>query len=141
MPVDASVSAHTRNARKIASEWKRKCVALVPGIRYEETVAEDLGQRIDILDEQDQCAYELKVSGKNAYAEFYKDIVKVLMWNEAHEAQSKKIKEFVFMTEETWGRKQLDTHMPKAFIEFLLAKFELSVKIEYPYKLDSTRNE
>ena len=141
MPVDASVSAHTRNARRIASEWKRKCVALVPGIRYEETIAEYLDQRIDILDEQDHCAYELKVSGKNAYAEFYKDIVKVLMWNEAHEAQSEKIKEFVFMTEETWGRRQLDTPMPKAFIKFLLAKFELSVKIKYPYKLDSTRNE
>ena len=43
------------------------------------------------------CAYEFKVSGKIAWAEFYKDIVKIIIWNEK---RKKKISCLVFITEE-----------------------------------------
>ena len=48
-------------------------------------VTPELDQKIDIVDSETACAYEFKVSGKNAWAEFYKDVVKVLMWNQHRE--------------------------------------------------------
>jgi hypothetical protein len=84
-------------------------------------------QRIDLLDRQEMCAFEFKVSGKNATAEFYKDVVKVLLWNERH---VDKIRRLVFITEWSWGRKHLDKPMPKAFISFL-KKHDLDVEVEY----------
>ena len=56
-------------------------VSLDPS-RYqcEVLVRPDLDQRIDVLDRTEMCAFEFKVSGKNATAEFYKDIVKVTVF-------------------------------------------------------------
>lgn len=71
----------------------------------------ELNQKLDILDTETACAYEFKVSGKNAWAEFYKDIVKVIIWNEK---RKKKISCLVFITEETYGRPFLDGPMPRA---------------------------
>lgn len=73
------------------------------------------------------CAFEFKVSGKNATSEFYRDVVKVLLWNEHH---AEKIKKLVFITEAQWGKKHLDKPMPKAFVAFLVAH-GLEVEIEY----------
>ena len=73
------------------------------------------------------CAFEFKVSGKNATSEFYRNVVKVMLWNEHHR---EKIKELVFITEGIWGRKYLDTPMPRAFIALLL-KSGLNVNIHY----------
>ncbi len=125
---DATVGDHTRNASTIGREWKKACVALGPKrIDAEVSVSPGLNERIDILDRTDACAYEFKVSGKNANAEFYKDCVKMLMWNDDKE---EKIKKMVFITEEVWGRKHLDTEMPRAFVRFL-KKHGLDVEIEY----------
>jgi hypothetical protein len=128
IPDGATVGEHTRNAVAIAREWKKTCTALAPNrIAYEVSILPSLNQRIDIYDRDEACAYEFKVSGKNACAEFYKDVVKVLMWNEQKE---EKIKKMVFITEEVWGRKHLDTEMPKALTRFL-KKHGLDVEIEY----------
>jgi len=54
-----------------------------------------------------------KYQGKNAWAEFYKDIVKVVLWNEK---RKKKISCLVFITEEKYGRPFLDAAMPRAYI-------------------------
>ena len=35
-------------------------------------VTPELDQKIDIVDSETACAYEFKVSGKNAWAEFYR---------------------------------------------------------------------
>jgi len=59
-------------------------------------VAPDLDQKIDVVDSETACAYEFKVSGKNAWAEFYKDIVKIIIWNQGHK---KKLGALVFITE------------------------------------------
>ena len=41
-----------------------------------------LDQRINVLDTSARTAYEFKVSGKNATAEFYADIVQIMLYNE-----------------------------------------------------------
>ncbi|SRR6266498_625321 len=116
--VDSSdVSAHTRNAQAIAKDWKRRVHELDSNrFHFEVSISPDLDQRIDILDKTHQCAYEFKVSGKNASSEFYKDIIKVIVWNEKNK---EKIRRLLFITEESWGRKYLDTPMPKTFIDYL----------------------
>jgi hypothetical protein len=124
----SSVSAHTRNAQAIAKAWRSAVFGLDPErYAYEVPVRPDFDQRVDVLDRVEMCAFEFKVSGKNASSEFYRDVVKVLLWNEHHK---EKIKKLVFITEGTWGRKYLDTPMPRAFVE-LLRKHQREVNIEY----------
>jgi hypothetical protein len=124
----SDVSAHTRNARAIAKVWRTAAFDLDPSrFAYEVPVRPDFDQRIDVLDRHEMCAFEFKVSGKNATAEFYRDIVKVLLWNDRHD---EKIRKLVFITEETHGKKHLDTPMPRAFIALLAAQ-GLTVEIEY----------
>ena len=124
----SDVSAHTRNAQAIAKAWRAAVVGIDSDrYAYEVPVRPDFDQRIDVLDKTEMCAFEFKVSGKNATSEFYRDIVKILLWNEYHK---EKIKKLVFITEGKWGRKHLDTPMPRAFI-LLLRKHDLEVNIEY----------
>jgi hypothetical protein len=123
-----NVSENTKNAQAIAKAWRSTIYAKDPD-RYqiEVVVAPDLDQRIDVLDTETDTAYEFKVSGKNATAEFYKDIVKVIIWNERHK---RKITGLVFITEEEWGRKYLDTPMPRAYMDYLLTH-GLKVTVHY----------
>ena len=122
------VSDNTRNAQAIAKAW-RSTVHAIDSDRFqiEALVAPDLDQRIDVLDTETNTAYEFKVSGKNATGEFYKDVVKVIVWNQKHK---RKLTRLVFITEEEWGRKYLDTPMPRAYIEYLMSH-GLEVSIEY----------
>lgn len=124
----SDVSAHTRIAQAIAKAWRTADFGLdSERYAYEVPVRPDFDQRIDVLDRSEMCVFEFKVSGKNASGEFYRDVVKVLLRNEHHK---EKIKELVFMTEGTWGKKYLDTPMPRAFIS-LLEKQGLQIEIEY----------
>ena len=126
----SDVSDNTINAQKIARDWRTNCWSLNPNrIRIEEMVDPELNQRIDVVDTHEMCAYEFKVSGKNATTEFYKDIVKIILWNE-NPKRNEKIRELVFITEDKWGRKHLNTAMPQAFINYL-RKHGLLVGIEY----------
>jgi hypothetical protein len=90
-------------------------------------VTPELDQKIDIIDQNNGYAYEFKVSGKNAPAEFYKGIVKVIIWNKK---RKKKISRFIFITEERFGRPFLDAPMPRTCIEHL-AEEGLTVNVEY----------
>lgn len=49
-------------------------------------------------------------------AEFYKDIVKVIIWNQK---RKKKLSCLVFITDEKHGRPFLDAPMPRAYIKYL----------------------
>ena len=122
------VSENTRNAQSIAKVWRASVHALDPD-RYtiEALVAPEFDQKIDIVDMETVTAYEFKVSGKNAAAEFYKDVVKVIVWNQS---RKRKINRLVFITEEGWGRKYLDTPMPQAYIAYLGSQ-DLTVEIAY----------
>jgi hypothetical protein len=122
------VSENTKNAQAIAKSWRGAVHKLDPDrFQIEAMVTPELDQKIDIVDTETACAYEFKVSGKNAWAEFYKDVVKVIMWNEK---RTKKLSGLVFITEEKFGRPLLDVPMPRAYINYL-AKLGLKVTIEY----------
>jgi hypothetical protein len=122
------VSENTKNAQAIAKAWRGAVHKLDPDrFQIEAMVAPELDQKIDIVDPETACAYEFKVSGKNAWAEFYKDVVKVIIWNEK---RTKKLSGLVFITEERYGRPFLDAPMPRAYISYL-AKQGLNVRIEY----------
>jgi hypothetical protein len=124
----SDVSQNTKNAQSIAKAWRGAVHTLDPDrFQIEALVTPELDQKIDILDMETACAYEFKVSGKNACAEFYKDIVKVIIWNEK---RKKKISCLVFITEEKHGRPFLDAPMPRAYIKYL-AEHGLKVSVEY----------
>lgn len=124
----SGVSENTKNAQAIAKAWRGAVHRLNPErFRVEEMVTPELDQKIDIVDYDTNCAYEFKVSGKNAWAEFYKDIVKVIIWNQY---QKKKLTSLIFITEEKFGRPLLDSPMPRAYIKYL-AEQGLSVSIAY----------
>jgi len=122
------VSANTKNAQAIAKIWRGSVHQLDPD-RYhiEAMVAPALDQKIDVVDTETGTAYELKVSGKNATAEFYKDVVKAIIWNEK---KKRKLSKLVFITEEVHGRPFLDAPMPKAYTEYLQGQ-GLEVVISY----------
>jgi hypothetical protein len=124
----ASVSEHTKNAQAIAKAWRSAVYGLGPDrFQLEALVAPELDQKIDIVDLEAGCAYEFKVSGNNAPAEFYKDIVKVIMWNQR---RANKLFRLVFITEEKCGKPFLDAPMPRAYIGYL-AQQGLKVSVEY----------
>ena len=122
------VSENTKNAQAIAKAWRSAVHALDPDrFQIEAMVTPELDQKIDIVDQENTCAYEFKVSGKNAPAEFYKDIVKVIISNQK---RKRKLSSLVFITEEKWGRPFLDAPMPRAYIKYL-AELGLKVSVEY----------
>jgi hypothetical protein len=123
-----NVSENTKNAQAIAKVWRRAVHQLDPDrFQIEAMVAPELDQKIDIVDSQTASAYEFKVSGKNAWAEFYKDIVKVIIWNQK---RKKKLSSLIFITEEKHGRPFLDAPMPRAYINYL-AQEGLQVNVRY----------
>ena len=123
------VSENTKNAQAIAKSW-RKAVSDLDTDRFtiEALVSPELDQKIDILDTEKAWAYEFKVSGKNAWAEFYKDIVKVLMWNEK---RAKKIAGLTFITEESHGKPFVDGAMARAYVGWLKKHHAIDVRIAY----------
>ncbi|MFC2134717.1 hypothetical protein ACFLTH_08885 [Bacteroidota bacterium] len=126
---DGTVSEYTKNAQAIAKEWRNRCWELSPDtLQLEVLIHPTYNEKIDILDNQEMCAYEYKVSGNNATNEFYKDVVKVLMWNESR--TDKRINKLVFITEEITGKKHLDKQFIVNYIKYLL-KLGLKVEIEY----------
>lgn len=60
----------------------------------------------------------MKVSGKQAHSEFYKDVVKLIVWNEKRKPMLTRL---VFITEGTWGRKYLESPMVHAYRAYLEA--------------------
>ncbi|HEX8817006.1 MAG TPA: hypothetical protein VF753_16035 [Terriglobales bacterium] len=124
----SDVSENTKNAQAIAKAWRGAVHKLDPDrFQIEAMVTPELDQKIDIVDSETACAYEFKVSGKNAWAEFYKDVVKVLMWNQH---RKKKLSCLVFITDEKHGKPLLDVPMPRAYIKYL-AEQGLKVSIAY----------
>jgi hypothetical protein len=124
-----NVSEYTKNAQAIAKAWRGDVHNKDPNrFQIEALVTPELDQRIDIVDLETACAYEFKVSGKNAASEFYKDIVKVIIWNQ--HPSKKKLSKLVFITEEKHGRPVLDAPMPRAYIKYLTQE-DLTVSVEY----------
>ncbi len=124
----SDVSENTKNAQAIAKAWRGTVHKLDPDrFQIEAMVTPELDQKIDIVDSETAYAYEFKVSGNNAWSEFYKDVVKVLIWNEH---RKKKLSCLTFITEERQGKPFLDAPMPRAYIKYL-AERGLKVTIAY----------
>ena len=85
-----------------------------------------VSQMIDLVDARTSTAYSFKVVGRDADGELYRDIVKIIFWNQTREP---KIKRLIFITEGTWGRKYLDTPVVRGFTE-LHPSMDLEVSIE-----------
>ena len=112
----SNVSEHTKNAQAIAKKWRGAVFELDPDrFQIEAMVTTDLDQKIDVVD------------SKNAWAEFHKDVVKVIIWNQK---RKKKLSGLVFITEEKCGRPFLNAPMPRAYIDYLAQK-GLKVSVEY----------
>ena len=123
-----TVSQLTKNAQLVAKEWIRESWDLDPNrIVFEESIHPDFNERIDLIDKYEMIAYEFKVSGKNAANEFFKDIVKIIVWNGLK--PQNKIKRLVFITELS-GRKYLDKKFIETYIE-MLNRENIEIRIEY----------
>lgn len=136
VPASQNVSENTKNAQAIAKAWRAIVHNFDPDqYQIEALVAPELDQRIDVFDAENLVAYEFKVSGKNAWAEFYKNVVKVIIWNER---RNKKIQRLVFITDEEHGRPFLDAPMPVAYVKYL-AQQGLAVEFHLRATVESRR--
>lgn len=123
--LDGDVSSHTKSAQRITSEWQEEvCKGYVVA---EVKVSPENNERIDIVDHSTNVAYELKVSGKNTHHEFYKDLIKVLTYNEYHEV-GEKISKLVFISEAR-GIKSLSGRLDSKFITMLSSIHDLSIEL------------
>jgi len=100
----SDVSAQTKAAQRISLAWQNDVLThFGKRFRNEYPVAPLGNERIDLVDETDGIAFELKVSPNNVHFEFYRDIFKVAVRN--REPQSFKIKRLVFITPEEGAAK------------------------------------
>lgn len=132
----SDVSQHTKNAQQIAKTWRSSVHKLDPDrFQIEAMVAPALDQKIDIVDLANGYAYEFKVSGKNAWAEFYKDVVKVIIWNRLRQ---RKLTRLIFITEGDSGRRHLGAPMPQAYMTHLREN-GIAVDIEYVHATEQAK--
>lgn len=97
-----------RQATNVTKAWQQNVES--PRIKCEVPIGDNLKEKIDVVDLSTAIAYELKVSGKNPQHEFYKDIFKVVVYNQNNK---EKIKSLVFLTEQV-GTDKLNRGLGKA---------------------------
>lgn len=122
---EGDVSSHTKSAQRITSEWQE--AVCKDAVEAEVKVSPENNERIDVVDHCVNVAYELKVSGKNTHHEFYKDLIKVLTYNEYQETENR-ISKLVFISEPV-GIKSLSARLDSKFIKMLSANHELSIEL------------
>lgn len=122
---DGDVSAHTKSAQVITKEWQK---AVCSGsIQAEVKVSPDGNEKIDIVDLSKYEAYELKVSGKNTHHEFYKDLIKILTYNEYAEPDNR-LNKLIFISELS-GIKSLERRLDAKLLSMLENKHDLSIEL------------
>ena len=115
------VSEHTKAAQKITTKWQNKvCNDLIK----KEVEIKNNNEKIDIIDFNSLTAYELKVSGKNPKHEFFKDIFKVILFNEY---SNKKIRKLKYISEKE-GIKELNRIDPK-LSEIINKKHKIDIEL------------
>ena len=76
-------SRATKEAENITKLWQDKLTRIDSDrFKKEVKIGKDLKEKIDLVDFQEMTAYDLKVSEKNLGHEFYKDLFKVLAYNQ-----------------------------------------------------------
>ncbi|KAA0446113.1 MAG: hypothetical protein FXV80_00435 [Candidatus Thioglobus sp.] len=121
---NGNVSAYTRSAITITKEWQDAVCNKT--IRSEVKVSPSNNEKIDIVDRTNRTAYELKVSGKNAHHEFFKDLVKALTYNINHEENQ--LQKLVFISEDG-GIESLKKRIDPKFLEMIEKSHKLSVEL------------
>lgn len=111
-----------KQATAVTIAWQRSVAS--KDVKCEVPIRDDLNEKIDVIDLSTATAYEIKVSGKNAGHEFYKDIFKVLVYNQHHD---KKLEQLVFITERE-GVATLSKGLGKAILESV-AKYNLTITL------------
>jgi len=96
-------SHSTKAAIQICREWQQAVINAFPGQFVGECViGSDCGERIDLVDQHEKVAYELKASPNNTHMEFYRDIFKT--WVQ-REIGNEPLKKLVFITPEAGARR------------------------------------
>lgn len=122
---DGSVSEHTKSAQVITKEWQNSVCS--GSIQAEVKVSPASNEKIDIVDLSKHEAYELKVSGKNTHHEFYKDLIKVLTYNE-YADPGEKINKLIFISELS-GIKSLEGRLDAKLLSMLKNTHGLSIEL------------
>ena len=94
----SDVSGHTKSAQTITKEWQK--AVQNESVLAEVPVSPKNNEKIDIVDFASGTAYELKVSGKNVHHEFFKDVFKVLTFNEYQDVNGR-LGKLVFISEQS----------------------------------------
>jgi len=116
-------STGDKQATRVTKTWQQGVVS--NDIKCEVPIKEGLREKIDLIDHSVNMAYEMKVSGKNPHHEFYRDIFKIIIYNQHH---ANKLKGLVFITEQD-GADKLNKGLGKAVKE-LLARHKLDITVK-----------
>lgn len=123
----SDVSSATKQSTAVTKAWQ-DAVLLMGATRFQKEVqiSNAADERIDLVDDADHIAYELKVSGKNPHHEFFKDIFKVITYNHNHD---KKLLRLVFITEAA-GINRLKKNGLTAAVIASSADFDIKIDLE-----------
>jgi hypothetical protein len=118
----SDVGTGDRQAAAVTKAWQSSVAS--SHVKCEVPIMKNLGERIDVIDLSTATAYEMKVSSKNPQHEFYKDIFKVIIYNQHSD---KKVKRLVFLTGKD-GANKLRRGLGKAVMEFI-AQYNLNIEV------------
>lgn len=119
-------SKQTKLAQLINDQWQNAVKIKFPKrFSPEHRVGASFNEKIDLVDLEQNIAYELKVSKNNTHFEFYRDIFKVAVHNECN--PKLKIKKLVFITPKEGARKLRTGYGDKVRT---IAKKQHSIEVE-----------
>ena len=122
-----NVSEQTNKSQRVCTTWQ-KAVRDHFGSRFAAEVSlneSGTAQKIDLVDEQDRVAYELKSSPNNVHMEIYRDVFKALVFNERNPKQ--RITTLVFIAPKK-GIQKLGPTFPKD-VQTISARMDLTLKL------------
>jgi hypothetical protein len=85
-----NVSEQTKKSQSACKRWQELVTKEFGGQFTPEKAIEEkgAGQKIDLVDETDRVAYELKASKNNVHMEIYRDVFKALVFNRRNPANT-----------------------------------------------------
>ena len=116
-------STGDKQAAKVTKAWQDMVAS--NSIKPEVLIKDNLKERIDVIDFSSATAYEMKVSSNNPHHEFYKDIFKVIIYNQHH--KDNKVKRLVFITGRV-GADKLKRGLGEVVMQSM-GHYELSVEV------------
>ena len=132
-----TVSKHTKSAQAITKKWQgeviennefkgKNTIKIEAKVKGENNTNKDNNEKIDLVDLEENKAYELKVSGKNCHHEFYKDLIKVITYNLYHKGNE--LKKLIFISED-FGIEKLVSRLDKKLIYEIKCKHDIVIEL------------